>query len=167
MDLKHASAFLECKPPVPLLRKYSSDFCLTKEKQMPDRNFFLSPKASKARLREAEQARKNRQEIIKARSQGQIARRDLIKMGIFTSAGLMLPISGLSPFARSAYADSNIPTGLPPSPLFTATAFSQPMPRFDVFPRIPVASLTPAPTAESNQTQQAVDPALGGGMGPI
>ncbi|HEY6218321.1 MAG TPA: multicopper oxidase domain-containing protein [Pyrinomonadaceae bacterium] len=134
---------------------------------MPDRNFFLSPKASKARLREAEQARKNRQEIIKARSQGQISRRDLIKMGIFTSAGLMLPISGLSPFARSAYADSNIPTGLPPSPLFTATAFSQPMPRFDVFPRNPVSVLNPAPTAQANTTQQPVDPALGGGMGPI
>ena len=134
---------------------------------MPDKNFFLSPKASKARLREAEQARKNRQEIIKARSQGQISRRDLIKMGIFTSAGLMLPISGLSPFARSAYADSNIPTGLPPSPLFTATAFSQPMPRFDVFPRNPVSVLNPAPTAQANTTQQPVDPALGGGMGPI
>ena len=88
---------------------------------MPDTNFFLSPKASKARLREAEQARKNRWEIINANSQGQVSRRDLIKMGLFTSAGLMLPISGLSPFARSAYADSNIPTGLPPSPLLNNT----------------------------------------------
>src|SRR6185437_14454857 len=134
---------------------------------MPDSNFFLSPKASKARIREAEQARKNRWEIINANSQGQVSRRDLIKMGLFTSAGLLLPISGLSPFARSAYADSNIPTGLPPSPLFTATPFSQPMPRFDVLPRNPVSSLTPAPTAQSNQTQQPVDPALGGGTGPI
>src|ERR1041385_8239472 len=122
---------------------------------MSDRNFFLSPKASKARLREAEQARKNRWEIIQANTQGQVSRRDLIKMGLFTSAGLMLPISGLSPFARSAYADS-IPTGLPSSPLLNnTTAFSTPMPRFDVFPRIPVAALTPAPTAESNQTPQA------------
>src|SRR5215213_7556366 len=115
---------------------------------MPDRNFFLSPKASKARLREAEQARKNRWDIIQAQSQGQVSRRDLIKMGLFTSAGLMIPISGLSP-------------------LFAATPFSQPMPRFDLFPRIPVAALTPAPTAQSNQTQQPVDPALGGGTGPI
>src|SRR6187549_230126 len=135
---------------------------------MSDRNFFLSPKASKARLREAENARKNRWEIISAHSHGQVSRRDLIKMGLFTSAGLMIPISGLSPYARSAYADSNIPTGLPPSPLLNGTtAFSTPMPRFDVFPRIPVASLTPAPTAQSNQTQQPVDPALGGGTGPI
>src|ERR1044072_9568115 len=135
---------------------------------MPDSNFFLSPKASKARLREAEQARKNRWEIINANTQGQVSRRDLIKMGLFTSAGLMLPISGLSPFGRSAFASSNIPTGLPPSPLLNnTTAFSQPMPRFDLFPRIPVAALTPAPTAQSNQTQQPVDPALGGGTGPI
>lgn len=134
---------------------------------MSDRNFFLSSKASKARLREAENARKNRQEIIKANSQGQVSRRDLIKMGLFTSAGLLLPISGLSPFARSAFASSNIPTGLSPSPLFGAQAFSQPMPRFDLFPRIPVGSLTPAPTAQANTTQQPVDPALGGGTGPI
>ncbi|HXQ71544.1 MAG TPA: hypothetical protein VN844_13705, partial [Pyrinomonadaceae bacterium] len=134
---------------------------------MSDRNFFLSSKASKARLREAENARKNRQEIIKANSQGQVSRRDLIKMGLFTSAGLLIPISGLSPFARSAYANSNIPTGLPPSPLFGAQAFSQPMPRFDLFPRIPVSSLTPAPTAQANTTQQPVHAALGGGTGPI
>src|SRR6185503_18305014 len=138
-----------------------------KEKQMSDSNFFLSPKASKARIREAEQARRNRWEIIQANSQGQVSRRDLIKMGLFTSAGLLIPISGLSPFARSAFASSNIPTGLPPSPLGTATPFSQAMPRFDLFPRIPVASLTPAPTAQANTTQQPVDPALGGGTGPI
>ncbi len=134
---------------------------------MSDRNFFLSPKASKARLREAEQARKNRQEIIKAVSHGQVSRRDLIKMGLFTSAGLLIPINGLSPFARSAFADSNIPTGLPPSPLFNAKAFDQAMPRFDLFPRIPVSALSPAPTAQANTTQQPVDPALGGGTGPI
>ena len=73
---------------------------------MPDRNFFLSPNASKARLREAENARKNRWDIIKSHSQGQVSRRDLIKMGLFTSAGMLIPISGLSPFARSAFADS-------------------------------------------------------------
>jgi len=135
---------------------------------MSDSNFFLSPKASKARIREAEQARRNRWEIIQANSQGQVSRRDLIKMGLFTSAGLMLPISGLSPFGRSAFASSNIPTGLPPSPLLNnTTAFSAAMPRFDIFPRIPVAALTPAPTAQANTTQQPVDPALGGGTGPI
>ena len=108
---------------------------------MSDRNFFLSEKASKARLREAERARQNRWDIIKAHSQGQVTRRDLIKMGVLTSAGLLVPISGLSPFARSAFADSNIPTGLPPSPLFGVQPFSAPMPRFDVLPRDPVSVL--------------------------
>src|SRR4029078_10323273 len=118
---------------------------------MPERNFFLSPKASKARLREAEQARKGGWYIIKANSHGQVSRRDLIKMGLFTSAGLMLPISGLSPFGRSAFASSNIPPGLPPSQLLNnTTAFSAAMPRFHIFPRIPVAALTPAPTAQAN-----------------
>jgi len=134
---------------------------------MSDSNFFLSPKASKARLREAENARKNRWDIIQAHSHGQVSRRDLIKMGLFTGAGLLIPISGLSPFARSAFASSNIPTGLPPSPLFGVQPFSAPMPRFDVLPRNPVSTLTPAPTAQANTTQQPVDPALGGGTGPI
>src|ERR1041384_2877202 len=134
---------------------------------MSDRNFFLSPKASKARLREAENARKNRWDIIQSHSQGQVSRRDLIKMGLFTGAGLLIPISGLSPFARSAFADSNIPTGLPPSPLFGVQAFSTPMPRFDLLPREPVSVLNPAPTAQANTTQQPVDPALGGVTGPI
>jgi FtsP/CotA-like multicopper oxidase with cupredoxin domain len=41
------------------------------------------------------------------------------------------------------------------------------MPRFDVLPREPVAVLNPAPTAQANTTPQPVDPALGGGTGPI
>jgi len=45
--------------------------------------------------------------------------------------------------------------------------FNQPMPRFDVLPRLPVSTLNPPPSEQSNQTQQAVDPALGGGTGPI
>ncbi|PYP91799.1 MAG: copper oxidase [Candidatus Angelobacter sp. Gp1-AA117] len=131
--------------------------------------FFLREKADKARLRDAENARKNRMEIVKALSTGQVSRRDLVKWGLFTTAGLLAPIGGLSPFVPSAHADTvtSIPTGAPPSPLFGVQAFTQPMPRFDVIPRNPLSSLTPSPTAESNQTQQAVDPALGGGFGPI
>ena len=139
---------------------------------MSERNFFLSSKASKARLREAEAARKNRWEIIKAHSHGKVTRRDLIKMGLFTSTGLLLPIRGLSPFGRSVYADdAHIPTGLPPSPLFGVQPFSQPMPRFDVLARNAVSILNPAPTAYSNQTQQPLNTALegvrAGDTGPI
>jgi len=140
---------------------------------MSERNFFLRENASKARLREAENARRNRQEILKAHSQGQVTRRDLIKMGLMTGAGLLLPMKGLSPFARSAYASSNIPTGLPPSPLFGVQPFTQPMARFDLLPRhtSPSTFLNPAPTAASNQTQQLLNTALegvrAGDTGPI
>jgi len=38
---------------------------------------FLSSKASKLRIREAQNARRNRQEIVKALAGGQVTRRDL------------------------------------------------------------------------------------------
>jgi FtsP/CotA-like multicopper oxidase with cupredoxin domain len=78
--------------------------------------------------------------------------------------GLMMLAATL--FVRDAAADS-VPTGLPASPTFGITKFSQPLPRFDVLRSQPVSSLVPAPTAEANTTQQPVDPALGGGSGPI
>src|SRR2546423_3278696 len=123
---------------------------------------FLPSKASKLRIREAENARRNRQEIIKALADGQITRRDLFKWGLFTTGGLLLWKHGLNPFVRSAYADSSIPTGLPRSPLFGVQAFTQPMPRFDVLPRNAIGTLNPAPTAEANTTQQLLNPALEG-----
>jgi FtsP/CotA-like multicopper oxidase with cupredoxin domain len=142
--------------------------------------FFLPFNAPKSRLRDAENARKNRAEILKAWSQGQVSRRDLIKMGLFTGAGLLMPIGGLSPFVGTAYAKDggssgsgsgssggfNIPTGAPRSPLFGVKAFSAPMPRFDVLQRKnnPLnGALDPVPQAEANQTQIPVDPALVGG----
>jgi FtsP/CotA-like multicopper oxidase with cupredoxin domain len=84
---------------------------------------YISPKASMARQREAQKARDNRAEIVKALSQGQITRRDLYKWGIFTVTGALMLKNGLSPFARSAFA--NVPTGTPRSPLFGAQKFTQ------------------------------------------
>ena len=130
------------------------------------RPIYLPSNASKARLRDAERARANRTEIVRELSWGRVSRRDLVKWGLFTGAGLLAPISGLSPFVSEASAAVG-PTGAPPSPLFGALPFSQPMPRFDVLARKAVSTLTPAPTAYSNQTPQAVDPQLGGGTGPI
>jgi manganese oxidase len=129
---------------------------------------YLPPHASRARLREAENARQNRREIVKALSHGEVSRRDLIKWGLFTTAGLLAPIRGLNPFVSSAY--GSIPTGAPASPRFGVQTFSQPLPRFDVLERNPVSSLSPAPTAEANQTQQRLDPGYGlpaGATGPI
>jgi len=129
---------------------------------------YLPWNASKRRQREAERARQNRVEIVREMSWGRLSRRDLLKMGLLTGAGMLAPIGGLSPFVSSVSAEggSSIPTGAPRSPLFGATAFSQPMPRFDVLQRGPLSCLTPAPQAEANQTLMAVNPALGGGYGP-
>ena len=111
---------------------------------------YLPTKASRARQREAENARQNRAEIVKALSHGQITRRDLYRWGIYTATGALLLKNGLSPFARSAYAD-DIPTGTPRSPLGTATKFSQPMPR--------LALQTPYTLTRDPATGNAVFPA--------
>ena len=143
--------------------------------------FWLSENSDRRRIRDAENARRNRAEINKALSHGQVSRRDLVKWGLFTSAGILAPIGGLSPFVRPMNAQtasfgfgrggSGIPTGLPSSPLFGVLPFTQPMPRFDVFHRNAVSTLNPAPQAQANQTQQPLDPALVGGQtgltGPI
>jgi FtsP/CotA-like multicopper oxidase with cupredoxin domain len=132
-------------------------------------SIYLPWNASKARRRNAERARQNRAEIVRELSWGRVSRRDLIKMGLFTSAGMLAPIGGLNPFVGTASGQVtlDIPTGAPRSPLFGAQPFTQPMSRFDVLPRNPVSSLTPYPQAEANQTQMPVDSLLGGGFGPI
>jgi manganese oxidase len=48
---------------------------------------YLPEKVSKARQREAEDARKNRAEILRAYSHGKISRRDLVKWGLITTGG--------------------------------------------------------------------------------
>src|SRR5258707_7727310 len=107
--------------------------------------YYLSHNASRARLREAQNARNNRAEIIKALSLGQITRRDLYKWGLLTFGGLALK-NGLSPFAPSAFADG-VPTGTPRSPLFGAQKFTQPMPR--------LALQTPQPLTRVTSTDPA------------
>src|SRR5205085_8416220 len=101
---------------------------------------YLPWNASQRRQREAERARQNRVEIVREMSWGRLSRRDLFKMGLLTGAGMLAPIGGLNPFVSSASAaGTGIPTGAPPSPLFGATAFTQPMPRFDVLARNPLS----------------------------
>lgn len=143
---------------------------------------YLPGDASKARLREADIARRNFAELATALANGEVTRRDFIKWGLVTSGGLLAPVHGLSPFPSSAYADKfDIPTGLPPSPLFGVRPFTQPMPRFDVLPRkaympgqgvmdpIPAfpGKRGPDPTEQANTTQQPVPAVLGGRTGPI
>src|SRR2546423_11331336 len=114
---------------------------------------YLPWNASKARLREAEQARKNRTEIVRELSWGRVSRRDLFKWGLFTGAGMLAPVGGLNPFVANV-SGQGIPTGAPPSPMFDCGMFTQPMVRFDVAPRKDPSCLSPAPTAEANQTLQ-------------
>ena len=112
--------------------------------------YYLSPKASRIRQREAQNARNNRAEIIRALSIGQITRRDLYKWGLLTFGGLALK-NGLSPFAPSAFADG-VPTGTPRSPLFGAQKFTQPMPRLALQtpqPLTRVASADPASAGDA------------------
>jgi len=137
--------------------------------------FWLTEKSDPARRRDAENARKNRAEIVKSLSHGQISRRDLVRMGLFTTAGLLAPIGGLNPFVRPMNAQTrcfgfSIPTGMSASPTFGVPAFSQPMPRFDLLKRNAVSTLNPAPTAQANTTPQVLDPGFGfpaGTTGPI
>lgn len=91
---------------------------------------YLPPDASKARIREAENARRNRAEIVRARSIGQVTRRDLFKWGIFTGTGLLAAKHGLSHLVSSAYA--SVPTGAPRSPLFGAQKFKYELRRLEV-----------------------------------
>jgi FtsP/CotA-like multicopper oxidase with cupredoxin domain len=101
---------------------------------------YLSPKASRIRLREAQRARNNRAEIHQALSLGQISRRDLIRWGIMTTGGILVCKNGLSPLAPSAFAD-NVPTGTPPSPLFGARKFVSKMPRLNLQHPVPITKL--------------------------
>src|SRR5215475_3975143 len=117
---------------------------------------YISRHASPARQREAQRARDNRAEIIKALSIGQITRRDLYKWGIFTATGALALKNGLSPFARSAFAW--VPTGTPRSPLFNAQKFSQPLPR--------LALQTPTALTRDPATGNAVFPNGGSADSP-
>src|SRR3954453_17535164 len=128
---------------------------------------YLPWNASGARRRDAENARRNRAEIVRELSWGRVSRRELIKMGLFTSAGMLAPIGGLNPFVSSVSAATAGPTGAPASPTWGVKEYTQPMARFDVLPRTDLSCLSPAPTAEANQTKQAVPAILGGGEGPI
>src|SRR6185437_1513787 len=98
-------------------------------------DIWLSEKSDRSRLRAAQDARRNRKEITKALSQGQASRRDLVKWGLFTTAGILAPVGGLNPFVRPVNASSwgswggsrgsgsGVPTGLARSPLFGVQPF--------------------------------------------
>lgn len=117
---------------------------------------FLPKDASKARQREAQNARNNREEIFKALRNGQISKRDLFRWGLLTSAGTLVAKNGLSQFAKSAF--GAVPTGTPLSPLFGAQKFKQRLQRLGLQTPVPLTrtpeghaswgALSPEPVAK-------------------
>src|SRR4029453_1650271 len=97
---------------------------------------------SKRNLRkekEKQTAANNRRELIAAG----FKRRDLLKMGLLTSAGMLIPKKGLSAHplnTRGSFDDDE-----PNSP--NTTPFQELMPRLPVLQPVPLASLSPAPSA--------------------
>src|SRR5262245_58047671 len=116
------------------------------------KDMYISSKASGIRQKEAQRARDNRAEIVKALSIGQITGRDLYKWGLFTTTGFLAWKNGLNPLARSAFAQ--VPTGTPRSPLGTAQRFTTPLLRLDV--------QTPTPLTRNPTTDNAEFPATSG-----
>src|SRR5580704_12421649 len=96
-------------------------------------------RVSRARYKEMLNAAKNRRELIAA----QFDRRELIKMGLVTAAGLLAPIKGLS--AR-AFAQQGIPNLCAPGNQAASPPtrpFTVPLPILPIAQ--PVSSLNPAP----------------------
>ena len=107
-------------------------------------------KRNKRREKEVLEAAKNRRELIAA----QLSRRDLMKMGLLTSAGMLIPKMGLS--ARAMWRDHNDP-GFPASPATTPWMEEMPLP--PVAQPVAQSALTgPAPQAAPNT---AINPATG------
>jgi len=106
-----------------------------------------APHVSKARLKEIEDATKNRRALIAA----QLSRREMMKMGLVTASGMLVAKAGLS--ARAASADGSTPGNNPVSP--PTTPFTVPLP---IHPPIdlrtgavhPISALSPAPTVVPN-----------------
>ena len=112
---------------------------------------YLPPDASKIRQREAVNARRNRAEIVKALADGQISKRDLIRLGLFTAGGLIVAKHGLSPYARSAFAASG-PTGAPRSPLYGQAKFTQHFTRVVGRTPVPMKAMNPNGTVARSIT---------------
>src|SRR5262245_10293756 len=96
-------------------------------------------KRNRRKEKDRQTASNNRAELIAAG----FKRRDLLKMGLLTSAGMLIPKKGLSahPLTSAGFVDDD-----PDSP--PTTPFQELMPRLQVL--APVASLTPAPTIAPN-----------------
>ena len=98
-------------------------------------------KRNRRREKEKQIAANNRSELIAAG----FNRRDLLKMGLLTSAGMLIPKKGLSahPRTRSGWLLDDDEPNSPFTPDFV-----EDMPRLTVLPTVP--ALNPEPTKEPN-----------------
>ena len=96
-------------------------------------------KRNRRKEKEKQTAANNRRELIAAG----FKRRDLLKMGLLTSAGMLIPKKGLSarPLNTSGSFDDDEPNSPPTTP------FQELMPRLPVLQPVPLSSLNPQPTA--------------------
>ena len=99
-------------------------------------------KRNKRKEKDKQIAADNRRELIAAG----FRRRDLLKMGLLTSAGMLIPKKGLSarPLNTRGSFDSDEPNSPPTTP------FQELMPRLPVLQPVPLSSLNPQPTAAPN-----------------
>ena len=99
-------------------------------------------KRNRRREREADQAQKNRREIVAA----QLSRREMMQMGLLTSAGFLIPKKGLSarPMTRSGFM---MPDNICTSP--ATSAFTEAFTPMEV-KRPETTPLTPTPTVAPN-----------------
>jgi FtsP/CotA-like multicopper oxidase with cupredoxin domain len=111
------------------------------------------PKLSRRRMKEQLDAARNRREIVAA----QLSRREMIKMGLLTTSGILVAKRGLSARALNSAGE---PLGQCPSP--QTTPFVEPLPTIangGMVRKQPKGSLlTPAPTVAPNT---AINPATG------
>src|SRR5262245_20946228 len=122
-------------PPAALERTDSPSARATRDRAEQERSMSgAAPRWTRLR-RSAFHAR---QEIIRAR----LSRREMLKLGLLTSAGTLAAIAGLSDRASS---DEG---GCGPSP--RTPAFVDPLPIMPILPPVPLAALDPAPHREPN-----------------
>ena len=103
---------------------------------------MFGERVSRARYKEMLNAAKNRRELIAA----QFDRRELIRMGLVTAAGLLAPIKGLSARAQQGIPNLRAPGNQAASP--PTTPFTVPLRILPIAQT--VAALTPAPTIAPN-----------------
>src|SRR5258708_31080624 len=108
-------------------------------------------KRNRRREREAQQAQKNRREIVAA----QLSRREMMQMGLLTSAGFLIPIKGLSahPVTRSGFMmPDNICTS-PATSAFTEAFVPMTVKRPETSPLTPTPTIAPNNPAGEGRTR--------------